>query len=80
MYEVEPIPVVRYQSRVEVPKPESVAPMNGFDYYVPSNTSVERWEWTGSKCDKQFLRDGLVHLRYEDAEARRQAWFVLEDE
>ena len=80
-YQVEPIPTpVCYQPRILVPAPERVAPMKGTDYYVPANTSVERWKWCDIECDKRFLRDGLVYLRYEDAEARRQAWLKLEEE
>ena len=79
-YEVEPVPAMYYQPRIQVPTPERIAPPLGTDYYVPSNTCVERWKWCDIECDKRFLRDGLVHLRYEDAGARRQAWLKLEEE
>jgi len=79
-YQVEPIPTpVCYQAHILVPAPERVAPMKGTDYYVPSNTCVERWKWCDIECDEQFLSAGLVYLTEINARARRQAWLKLEE-
>lgn len=79
-YEVEPAPdPVYYQRHMEVPAPESVAPHYGVTYRVPQAWGVEIRKWNDSQLDKQYLRDGLIHLSYEDAEARRKAWLLLDE-
>jgi len=80
-YEVEPISTpVSYQPRIQVPTPERAAPPWGTEYYIPAGEGVFALEWHGSEFDKQILSDGRVYLTEENAESRRQAWFVLEDE
>ena len=49
----------------EVPKPESVAPKAGTEYFVPSFTELNYsciLEWIDDYTDYLLLSRGLVHL------------------
>lgn len=64
---------------VEVPAPESVAPAEGSDYYMPhvsKDSSYYSEVWDGSSFDSRTLERGLVYLNKEDAIARAKAMLI----
>lgn len=68
---------------VEVPAPESVAPSNGSDYYLPkigySDCLHEDLAWTGHGFDFESLKRGIVYLNKEDAIARAKAMLITKE-
>lgn len=72
---------------VEFPKPETVAPQLGQQYYVPDyhlissdkfNVITHRTlHWADDKNDRQYLKRGLVHLSNEAAIEHATALILL---
>ena len=54
----------------KIPMPESVAPIKGTAYYIPSVYSEEWYMvdfWQGSETNLRHLKRDVVHLQKEDA-------------
>lgn len=77
-------PKLCFQARVEVPRPERLAPSVGTEIYVPYFgtgilvSPVASNVWADTPHDWNLLVQGLVYLTKKDAEARAQAMARLE--
>lgn len=65
---------------VSFPKPETKAPKEGQNYFMPDPTTTKlyfRSRWDNDECDEQRLERGLVHLTEENAIAHAKALIKL---
>ena len=64
---------------VEVPAPESVAPVVGATYYIPTPDTEELWSERWNQCSdvtSRHIERGLVYLNKEYAIARAKAMLL----
>lgn len=67
---------------VSFPKPETVAPCVGTEYYVPDpqgddNERILSYVWDDDSLDYLWLRNGIIHLSPANAEEHQRAMIKL---
>lgn len=79
LYEFRLAPRTIFVNGVEVPAPESVAPVKGATYYIPTPDTHELWSERWNQCEDvtgRHVERGLIYINKEDAIARAKAMLI----